>query len=604
MKKLLLILVCACFVFCGEVNAQSGGDGSQSNPFLISTIGDLCNLAKSVNVGNSYEGKYFKLTNNLTVRHHSNPTQNDPSFDFIGNEQNPFKGNFDGNNFEVHIDAQNLTGRDYIGFFGKVTGNVIIKNLQVKGGMKGNDYIGGIVGYAGEGVTIENCKNNAEIYGYNYVGGICGKASGANISNCVCLSSGNVNIASWSSECNYHGGIVGYAEKSNIRNSRVESMVQGTKYVGGVCGYFSGSNTRDAASYKIENCTNGTSAIFVQGSGKSYGGGIVGCITDNAILNSCYPLGSVNSSGTELGGVAGYVGGNSLVRNCGRGKDGGQINSSSYDTNLATAGGVGSVVGTLEGSTIENCYNVAEVSGTQKVGGIVGHAKNSAIYNCQNEVKVQLDANNPNLYRGCLVGYFENSVMEHSYFLQDYDFSANPSVVMIGNGSSLSNSEKLNIQYCTNFYWQDDNPCARQYLFVDVDGTNNKVPATCSYTDANGNVVTNAAGVQVGSRSYDNIADVLNAWVLMQSNPDDYHPWDSYQSIYGCLPIFEGMLPIELTSFTASCDNSSAEIEWTTATEKNNDYFILERSADAENFVEVARINGAGNSLAENNYNY
>ncbi|MBR3799412.1 MAG: choice-of-anchor J domain-containing protein [Bacteroidales bacterium] len=64
------------------------------------------------------------------------------------------------------------------------------------------------------------------------------------------------------------------------------------------------------------------------------------------------------------------------------------------------------------------------------------------------------------------------------------------------------------------------------------------------------------------------------------------------------------LLPIELTSFTATCDGRSALVEWTTATEKNNDYFSLERSDDAINFVEVARVAGAGNSIEPIDYAY
>ena len=64
------------------------------------------------------------------------------------------------------------------------------------------------------------------------------------------------------------------------------------------------------------------------------------------------------------------------------------------------------------------------------------------------------------------------------------------------------------------------------------------------------------------------------------------------------------LLPIELLSFTATCDGRSALIEWTTATEKNNDYFSLERSDDAINFVEVARVAGAGNSIEPIDYAY
>ncbi|MBO7651476.1 MAG: T9SS type A sorting domain-containing protein, partial [Bacteroidales bacterium] len=66
----------------------------------------------------------------------------------------------------------------------------------------------------------------------------------------------------------------------------------------------------------------------------------------------------------------------------------------------------------------------------------------------------------------------------------------------------------------------------------------------------------------------------------------------------------ETLLPIELVSFTADCDGHSALVEWTTATERNNDYFSLERSDDAINFTEIARVAGAGNSIEPLEYAY
>ncbi len=66
----------------------------------------------------------------------------------------------------------------------------------------------------------------------------------------------------------------------------------------------------------------------------------------------------------------------------------------------------------------------------------------------------------------------------------------------------------------------------------------------------------------------------------------------------------ETLLPIELVSFTADCDGRSSLVEWTTATEKNNDYFSLERSDDAVNFTEIARVAGAGNSIEPIDYAY
>lgn len=55
-------------------------------------------------------------------------------------------------------------------------------------------------------------------------------------------------------------------------------------------------------------------------------------------------------------------------------------------------------------------------------------------------------------------------------------------------------------------------------------------------------------------------------------------------------------LPIELLEFKANCENGVPKIIWKTASEFNNDYFILEESSDMISFNEIYRINGAGNS--------
>lgn len=57
-------------------------------------------------------------------------------------------------------------------------------------------------------------------------------------------------------------------------------------------------------------------------------------------------------------------------------------------------------------------------------------------------------------------------------------------------------------------------------------------------------------------------------------------------------------LPVELTSFTASCTDKGVSLRWTTASEINNAYFRLQRSADLQNWDEVATVAGAGNSNA------
>lgn len=56
------------------------------------------------------------------------------------------------------------------------------------------------------------------------------------------------------------------------------------------------------------------------------------------------------------------------------------------------------------------------------------------------------------------------------------------------------------------------------------------------------------------------------------------------------------LLPVKLLSFDVNLKGKDAYLDWKTATEVNNDYFIVERSEDAISFKEVARIKGSGNS--------
>jgi len=63
-------------------------------------------------------------------------------------------------------------------------------------------------------------------------------------------------------------------------------------------------------------------------------------------------------------------------------------------------------------------------------------------------------------------------------------------------------------------------------------------------------------------------------------------------------------LPVELKSFDAVCGNNGVEVLWTTASESNNEYFTIERSADMNAWEEVARVAGAGNSNEDLAYSY
>ena len=57
------------------------------------------------------------------------------------------------------------------------------------------------------------------------------------------------------------------------------------------------------------------------------------------------------------------------------------------------------------------------------------------------------------------------------------------------------------------------------------------------------------------------------------------------------------VLPVVLSSFTAALNSEKVvQLNWSTASEKDNDYFTIERSADGFNFTELMKVKGAGNS--------
>jgi hypothetical protein len=63
-----------------------------------------------------------------------------------------------------------------------------------------------------------------------------------------------------------------------------------------------------------------------------------------------------------------------------------------------------------------------------------------------------------------------------------------------------------------------------------------------------------------------------------------------------------GTLPVELIYFEGSLQENIVSLKWTTASEVNNNYFVLERSDDNQNFSPVGQIEGAGNSSSAMNY--
>lgn len=79
---------------------------------------------------------------------------------------------------------------------------------------------------------------------------------------------------------------------------------------------------------------------------------------------------------------------------------------------------------------------------------------------------------------------------------------------------------------------------------------------------------------------------------------------EGWDALVSSVPGFCTPLPIELLSFTGEAIEETNVLNWTTTSEINNDYFIVEASVDAENFKSIGIVAGAGNSNEVLNYQF
>jgi hypothetical protein len=71
-----------------------------------------------------------------------------------------------------------------------------------------------------------------------------------------------------------------------------------------------------------------------------------------------------------------------------------------------------------------------------------------------------------------------------------------------------------------------------------------------------------------------------------------------------CPLLYQTALPVTLLDFKVKDKKEYIELKWSTASEENNDYFVIQKSDDAEDFTTITTVKGAGNSNIIQNYSY
>ena len=158
--KTRIMLTVMLAVSMGGFAQFGGGDGSQGNPYQISTAAQLADLATNVNSGTTYSGVYFILNNDidLNIAPHNTGTGWMPIgwYDGFADIEYPFMGNFNGNNKKITNLFIDDNSRNCAGLFGIINGgsieNLGVENVNINGGHD----VGGVVGYIYNNCTINN----------------------------------------------------------------------------------------------------------------------------------------------------------------------------------------------------------------------------------------------------------------------------------------------------------------------------------------------------------------------------------------------------------------------------------------------------------------
>lgn len=373
----------------------SSGNGTKSNPYIITYGAELYYIATQVNNGISYENTFFKLGENLDLN-------NNEWLPIGWSADNCFKGSINGNSFSVNnlkITKKNnfyyteststnaKTNVRYLGLFGYI--NAEIENLII------NNFI------------IDT--TNPELYSGTHkfkIGGLVAYA-GANskINNCSAI--GKINIMS--AHGLSLGGLVGELDsKKDMTNcsANVDTTIGGTFYscfIGGLIG-------KSNSNHIMYSFSNGSLIVESLISGCSgFCGGLIGLSVNSIVVNHCYSSvdvsAGINNSGYNnyAAGLIAYSNNGEIYNSYSNGNVSLIATSGSYngDTTISCAGIVANGITDIYNSfaTGNIIANISSSSlGSDKVSiGVLTANNDTQLINCYHSTSQTLTKNGSTL---------------------------------------------------------------------------------------------------------------------------------------------------------------------------------------------------------------
>lgn len=410
----------------------SGGEGTESSPYLISTAADLTSLSQRTNGSEAaqFAAAHYRQTADVDL--------SGVEFQPIGQGAVPFTGSYDGGSHKISHLKIHSTAKKATAFIACANGaslkDLVFEDVDIDAGYI---YSGTVVGQA-EKTTVSNIRVTGLFRQYTqslkvikednegYSGGIAGWIKESTFENCV--MDGDVTIYG-----KYSGGLIGLVENSTVKGSRVlkentiniyyhwngglfgvvrgaESLISDCSFEGNLTavGYIQGGIAAQVEGGRIERCVTGSYASL--GSDKYYIGGIAGTLipVDPIVVDHCAVYATIKGQ-YAIGGIAGYCGFGSpaSIKNAAATKDvtlsncayiGGEITATGNNGGSNLYSIAAGILGWSHGAnklTIKGCYSNPALIQTISTGnrgalaGIVSYQNSNVeatIKNCYSTI--------------------------------------------------------------------------------------------------------------------------------------------------------------------------------------------------------------------------
>ncbi|WP_298109259.1 hypothetical protein [uncultured Bacteroides sp.] len=317
-----------------QASASFSGSGTQTDPYLIASAGDLKLLIQQVSEqGNKYSGKYFKLTTDLRIEADTwtpiGLRTGEGSWD---DNNRPFCAHFDGNG---HIISGKLNGSGiYFGLFGLAGVGFGLSNLHLRADVSNNYPYNNVARAVSTGGLLgcleASGSNPIRIQGCTFSGTLSSAAGGNNVGGLVGMATSSLNMT----------GCINRGNLSATNNTGSPTNL--SQNLGGLVGFAKGTvSLSDCANYGSFSTTNVKDYV--------YAGGLLGQVATNATIQlrntdnyaDVFPAANSNA---KVGGLVGWA-------------DNGQLHTSTNHATLTTGSGTrGSLIGSKGGSlTVNDC---------------------------------------------------------------------------------------------------------------------------------------------------------------------------------------------------------------------------------------------------------